>query len=192
VTEEKLLTSLMILSTKKQLAFGLLIIQRMLPDLIAFSNETGFEDSCYLQTKDAAWRAIEGAPIDKMLGELCIRNAPDTEEYANTLTSYALNTTLAISDIVKFCGDGQLTHITSIVSLAHDSVDLYLSTLEPSPISSPFGAEDNQHPLMQKERQQEREDIEFLSNLPNDMDGEAIAVLKGRATLQNPLLPLSS
>jgi len=37
--------------------FGLLLFERMLPSLIAFSKDTGFDHSCYLRAKDAAWSA---------------------------------------------------------------------------------------------------------------------------------------
>jgi uncharacterized protein YjaG (DUF416 family) len=96
--KEKSLISIASLSPKKQLAFALLVFERMLPSLVAFSKGTGFDDSCYLQAKDAAWAALENAPVDESLNVECRRGAPDTEEYRHELTSFALDAALAMSD----------------------------------------------------------------------------------------------
>ena len=178
-------------SASKQLAFALLIFERMLPSLIAFSADTGFDDSCYLQAKDAAWAALQNGPVDRSLNQACLQSAPDTEKFSHDLTSYALNAALAMSDIVEFTLDGRSDHITYVSTLARDSIHLYLSSLEPSLISS--AEEDRriaQHPLMQRELRQEEEDIKFISVLPDRFDRHAISILKARAGAQYPLLPL--
>src|SRR5258708_28812672 len=95
---EKALISVLTLSPKKQLAFALLLFERMLPSLIAFSKDTGFDDSCYLRAKDAAWSALQNGGGDQALNEACITSAPDTEECSHQLTYYPLNAALAISD----------------------------------------------------------------------------------------------
>ncbi len=190
IGEEKPLVSTVGLSPKKQLAFALLVFERMLPSLIAFSKDTGFDDSCYLQAKDAAWAALQNSAIDQALNEVCIRSAPDTEKYSHELTSYALNAALAMSDIVEFTLDGRSDHIAYVSALARDSVHLYLSSLEPSIVSSP--EEDSRiagHPLMQQERRREEEDIRFLSGLPDQFDSKTIWALKARANTQSLLLP---
>ena len=71
--EEKSLVSVATLSPKKQLAFALLVFERMLPSLIAFSKDTGFDDSCYLQAKDAAWAALQNGVVEQALNQACIR-----------------------------------------------------------------------------------------------------------------------
>ncbi|MGH9500091.1 MAG: DUF416 family protein [Terriglobales bacterium] len=190
IGEEKSLGSLKSLSPKKQLAFALLVFERMLPSLIAFSKGTGFDDSCYLQAKDAAWAALQNSSVDQALNQACIRNAPDTEKFSHELISYALNTALAMSDIVEFTLDGRADHIAYVSTLAQDSVHLYLSSLEPSVVSSP--EEDSRiasHPLMQQERHREEEDIRFLSGLPEQFDSKTVAAVKTRASTQAPLLP---
>jgi uncharacterized protein YjaG (DUF416 family) len=191
IGEEQSPVRLTTLSPKKQLAFALLIFERMLPSLIAFSNDTGFDESCYLQAKDAAWTALENSAVDQALNEACIRSAPDTEKFSHELTSYALNAALAMSDIVEFTLDGCADHIAYVSTLARDSVHLYLSSLEPSIVSS--SEEDGKiagHPLMQQEQFREEEDIRFLSGLPDHLDGEAVSALRARARAQAPLLPL--
>lgn len=192
ISEDKSLVSIASLSPKKQLAFALLVFERMLPSLIAFSKDTAFDDSCYLQAKDAAWAALHNSTIDQALNQACINGAPDTEKFSHELTSYALNAALAMSDIVEFTLDGRSDHIAYVSTLARDSVHLYLSSLEPSLVSS--AEEDNriaQHPLMQQEQRREEDDIKFLSGLPDQFDENVISTLKARASTQAPLLPLA-
>ncbi len=189
---EKALISVLTLSPKKQLAFALLLFERMLPSLIAFSKDTGFDDSCYLRAKDAAWSALKNGAVDQALGQACIRSAPDTEEFSHELTSYALDAALAMSDIVEFTLDSNPDHITYVSTLAHDSLHLYLSSLEPSVVSSPEkDSRIGSHPLMQQEQRREEEDIRFLSELPDQFDEDAILALRARASTQPPLLPLA-
>jgi uncharacterized protein YjaG (DUF416 family) len=193
VGEEKALASLSTLSHKKQIAFALLIFERMLPSLIAFSKDTGFDDSCYLQARDAAWGALQNNAINQSLNEGCLDNAPDTEVFSHALTSYALNAALAMRDIVEFILDRRVDHIAYILTLATDSVYLYLSSLSPSVLSS--SAEDKRiaaHPLMQDELRRRETDIRFLAGLPNHLDDETVLALRDRADTQAPLLPAPS
>jgi uncharacterized protein len=192
VGEEKSLVSVATLSPKKQLAFVLLVFERMLPSLIAFSKDTGFDDSCYLQAEDTAWAALQNSAVDQALNETCIRNAPDTEKFSHELTSYALNAALAMSEIVEFTLNFRADHIANVSTLARDSIYLYLSSLEKSVVSSP--EEDKKiagHSLMHQEQRREQEDIRFLSGLPDQFDQNAISNLKARARAQTPLLPLA-
>jgi uncharacterized protein YjaG (DUF416 family) len=192
IGEKESLVSVSALSPKKQLAFALLLFERMLPSLIAFSKDTGFNESCYLRAKDAAWAALQNGPVDQALSQACIRSAPDTEEFSHGLTSYALNAALAMSDIVEFTLDGRTDHIAYVLTLVQDSLHLYLGSLEPSVASSP--GKDSRiasHPLMQQEQCREEEDIRFLSGLPDQFDKNLISTLKARASTQAPLLPLA-
>jgi hypothetical protein len=187
------LVSVSAFSPKKQLAFALLLFERMLLSLIRFSKDTGFDHTCYLRAKDAAWSALQNGAVDEALNQACIRSAPDTEEFSHELTSHALNAALVMSDIVEFTLDSSPDHIAYVSTLAHDSLDLYLSSLEPSVVSSP---ENNSriagHPLIQQEQRREEEDIRFLSGLPDQFDNNAVSALRARASTQAPLLPVAT
>lgn len=193
IGEENTPVSMTGLSPKKQLAFALLVFERMLPSLIAFSKDTGFDDSCYLHAKDAAWAALEDAPIDQSLNGACRRGAPDTEEYRHELTSFALDAALAMSDIMEFASDGRADHIASVSSRAGESVYLYLNGLDDSVVTTPEKVgQIASHPLMQEERRREEADIRFLANLPEQFNDETIRSLRARADAQTSLLPLAS
>lgn len=193
VRQEKVSVALMSLTKKKQLAFALLVFERMLPSLIAFSKGTVRDVSCYLRAREAAWAALQNgtdSTDNQSLNEACIKNAPDTEDFSHELTSYALNAALTMSDILEFIMDSRTDHITYISTLATDSVHLYLSGLEPSIVTSPGQAEKiAAHPLMQQELRQQEEDTRFLSRLPDHFDDQTIAALRARAGTQLPLLP---
>jgi len=192
IGNDKSQVSVATLPRKKQLAFALLVFERMLPSLVAFSKDTGFDDSCYLQAKDAAWAALQNGPVVRSLSEVCLRGAPDTEEYSHELTSYALNAALVMNDIMEFTQDGCTDHIKSILTLAGDSAYLYLSSLEDSLVSSP--EENNRiasHPLVQEEYRREEDDIGFLVSLPEQFNDETILSLRARADTQAPLLPVT-
>jgi uncharacterized protein len=190
ISEEKSPTSISSLPPKKQLAFALLIFERMLPNLTAFSKDTGFDDSCYLQGKNAAWASLQNGVIDKALNQACIRSAPDTEKFSHELTSHALNAALAMSDILEFTVDHRVDHITYIATLATDSVHLYLSSLSPSVVSFPLEEKKiAEHTLMRQELGRQEEDIKFLAGLPDHFDSNTVALVRARANAQAPLLP---
>lgn len=68
-----LVTALETLSPKKQLAFALLIFERMLPSMTAFSRNTGFDGSCYLQARHAAWKALQNHTVDPALDQAAFK-----------------------------------------------------------------------------------------------------------------------
>jgi hypothetical protein len=192
IDKENNLVSISSLSPKKQLAFALLVFERMLPGLVGFSRGTGFDYSCYLQAKDAAWATLQNGPVDRSLSEACLSGAPDPDDYSHELVSYALNAALAMNDIIGFTQDGRVDHIKRISMLAGDSVYLYLGSLVDSVVSSP--EEDSRiasHPLMQEEHRREEADIKFLADLPEQLSDETILFLRARAGTQPPLLPLA-
>jgi hypothetical protein len=189
VTYEEILEFSSTLTPQKRLAFGLLIFERMLPELIAFSKETSFDASCLLLAKDAAWNAIQNVLIDENLREACAHDIPDTEKFSHPLTSYALNAALAINELLEYAHDNRMNHLARVSSLAQDSLDLYLSSLEPSVLSLP--EEDGKHfynPLMKRERHQEQDDITFLYSLPDRLDDETLSTISARARTSAPLL----
>lgn len=182
--------SLTSLSPNHQLVFALLIFDRMLPGLLAFCRETGLDCSPYIGAKDMAWRALQNGPVDLALRRVCVESAPDTEQFSQPLTSHALNTALAMGEILEFASDWKEDHIENIRKLVRDSVYLYLSTIEPSLISSPSEVKRiSEHSLMLREEQKEDEDISFLWSVPT-LDGETISSLKRRAAAQSPVFPV--
>jgi hypothetical protein len=215
--QEQTLDSLKPLSPKKQLAFALLVFQRLLPGLTAFCKETGRDDSCFLQASEAAWQALqkrqEGS-VYESFKEVCLENTPDTEDSSTVLVSDALNAAAVMINIMEFILQNRIGHLASILTLARESVAMYVDTPDPSPLSPCEGdwlktgalrryagqsflswPEKERliaaHPLMQRELRQEEEDIKFLAGLPERLDDEMIAILRARANSQPPTIPFS-
>jgi uncharacterized protein len=192
IRNDKFQISVATLSRKQQLAFALLVFERMLPSLVTFSKDTGFEDACYLEAKEAAWNTLQNGPVDRSIINACLRSVPDTEDYSHELTSYALNAALAVNEIIEFTQDGRGEHITNVSNLAGDSLYLYLISLEDSVVSSP--EEDISifsHSLMQEEYRREEADISFVASLPEQLSEEAILSLRKRADTHVSLVPLT-
>jgi hypothetical protein len=180
------------LSRKKQLAFALLILERMVPDLIAFSKEVGFDVSCHLNAKNAAWRVLEDDdPINPSLRDTCLGQVPDTEAFSHELTSQALNAALTAVSILEFVQDGRADHLAYISTLATDSIDLYLNGLGDRILDDPDDWTVMTNPLMQSELHRQESDIIFLSTLSDKFDHRTLAVLRARAKSQPQLLPTS-
>lgn len=190
VDSEKTLPSITSFSKTKQLAFALLIFERMVPSLAAFAKDTGFDDSCYLKGRNEAWAALRNGYVEPSLSETCLKSAPDTENFTHELTSFALNAALAMSEILEFIADGETRHITYISTLAIDSVDFYVGGLDPSPVYTPeLERKIAAHPLMHREQRQQEEDARFLSEHPDRFDKKIISGLRARARSQVPLIP---
>jgi hypothetical protein len=184
------------LSPKKQLAYALLVFERMLPRMAAFCKDTGTGYSSCSQARDVAWCDMEAGgkrrTLYRSLSKACLKNAPDTEDFTHEMTSDALNAFLTMSEIMAFMLDGSLDHIVNISTLATDSVDLYLAHLEPGLVTTK-DSEDwiASHPLMQQELQREKEDIKFLATLPDHFDHETISALRARSSSQPSIVPLT-
>ena len=188
--------SLAKLSKKKQLAFALLLLGRMLPLLLSFSKRTGFDVSHYLSGKTALWSALlEGDPnVDanwSSLRRMCLKGAPDTEKYVGELASHALNATLMTASILNFAEKRRLEDIAEAVGWARDSIDLHIQSLENSAVSSSDLSTSISHPLMKAEFERQNRDIEFLLNLPEIITGSRASKLLSRAESQSPLIPIA-
>jgi Protein of unknown function (DUF416) len=133
---------------------------------------------------------LQNSPADPALSQACIQNAPDTDKFSDELTSYALNATLAMSEIMEFSSDNRTDHLAQVSTLARDSIDAYLSSLEPGIASTP--EEDARiacHPLVQQEQGKEEDDIEFLSELPDELNDEVVAFWAIRALTPEAAIP---
>ncbi|MGA2889741.1 MAG: hypothetical protein ABSE51_16970 [Terracidiphilus sp.] len=90
IDEEEPPVSVSVLLPKKQLAFALLVFERMLPSLITFSKSTGLDDSYCLQAREASWSVLQSEKqdaLDASLVDTCLKGAPNTEDYSHELTS---------------------------------------------------------------------------------------------------------
>ena len=194
VDEKNLVALLTTLPQKKQLAFALLIFERLLPRMTVFCEDAGVDYSCCLGAQDAAWSALKTnskrSALYRSSNQACLKNAPDTEDFTHDRTSDALNAFLTASEIMQFALDGSFDHVAFVSTLAKDSVYLYLASLEPALVTTRQEVDRiSSHPFMQQELRRQEEDIKFLTALPGQFDEEIVSVIRARASSQPPILP---
>lgn len=194
LSHKALLKPLLAMSQSQRLAFGLLILERLFPYLLAFAAAENLDASMHRKAKDFLWEALLSPPdmsTLRLLREECIAHAPDTEDYSHGSVSDALNAALVIAELLDFLETGHESHIINTVQLVKDSVYLYVSSFEYDE-----GVDHKERinrigksPLMQAEIQRQKEDLEFISKLPPCLAGRDIAILERRAKEPPTLLP---
>ena len=158
----------------KQIIFLLVICQRMIPNFRAFSRETGFTGEQILNSLlNKAWNNLSaGIIFDNLSKEADIAEslAPDTEDFDSILVSSALDAAVATSLLMKSFCDGETNTIVTGAALIRDSVDMYVQVIEDmDPNSVDIEMQILSHELMQNELRLQREAIEFLSSITDDI-----------------------
>lgn len=165
----------------KQLVFLLIVCQRLLPSFRAFAAEIGFQGKGQLDDLlSKAWNSLlNGISSTDFSSEATLAEslAPDTEEFDTVLVSSALDATIATSLLMKAFSDQQIDTIIEAVTLIRDSVDMYVQELEDMDPTD-LALEQNilGHELMQRELRRQREDLEFLGTLDDDISLSMLAV----------------
>ena len=180
------------LSKDQNLAFGLLLCERMMPALSRFARHTSFNDSIYQGCLNNAWRHFAGNTSPSNYGELaeaCLNGAPDTEEFDHPLTSAALNTALSVGAAMSFLADYDVDHLVEAAGLARDTAALYAQSVKAAPPRSLGFKEVMEHPIVQQELRRQADDVRFLQSLPKDISQEMIQLIKERAEQASALLP---
>jgi uncharacterized protein YjaG (DUF416 family) len=184
--------SLKLLSKDKQLAFILLLCERMVPALRRFANDVNFNDSIFRKCLDISWRHLDGEISISNYSELaakCLNEAPDTEVFDHSLTSAALNAALAVGEMMEFLADHSIDHLLAAAGLARDTTALYAQSIEAMPPNSLGFNDIMDHPLIKKELWRQAEDLEFLKSLPTDNPRQMIPLIKEHAGKAPALLP---
>jgi uncharacterized protein YjaG (DUF416 family) len=182
------------LPRRKQLAFALLTLERVLPCLVPFSERTGFDVSVYMKAEAMVWSTLahQKLPVEdtlaSSLGQECLRSAPDTEHYTDELVSHALNAALSVVAVLEFIQRGSVDQILEITDLVRDSVDFYIGSFDDSLVTESGTAKLDSHPMLLAEQRLQMQDVDFLIALPPDFKADA---LKKRVTANGSLLPLT-
>jgi uncharacterized protein YjaG (DUF416 family) len=164
----------------KQLAFMLVLCERMIPAMDQFASETGHDGSIFRECMEKAWDHLEGnggPPGWRKLAKQCLRYTPDTEDFDHPLTSEALDAALAIEAMMSLLADGDINHAIEACGLARDT--------------AAFCAPENdgEDLLVQQELQQQMKDLQFLQSLPASISRDVIPLIKQHAAQTPALLP---
>ena len=171
------------LSDSKQLAFILLLCERMMPAFSKFSEDTKFDMSCYRKSVDIAWAYLaENTNLEQceQISEACCECVPDTEEFDHALTSAALNAALAVGSLMAFLSERNVDRIVEAAGLARDTLALQVQSVEAAQPLSLTSDELVKHPLMQQEARRQADDLMFLASLPDHIGQKEVYLLKAR------------
>jgi uncharacterized protein YjaG (DUF416 family) len=181
------------LSMPRQLAFALLLCERMMPGLRRFSKDTSYSILLYEKGLELGWRHLVGESTRDECDELsdrCLQQAPHTEDFTHGLVSAALNAALSIALLMKHVIDTDVDHIVEIASLAKDTADLYVQhIIAIKLITSTSEDAILGHPVLQKELGRQREDFEFLASAPGGEAAKFEAAVRERARGASPVIP---
>lgn len=153
----------------KRVAFMGSCCERMLPNYLTFSSETGYGDVTQLNRGLAeVWRWVETnqAPNDvDALVQACEQQGPDTAEFRSIYTSAALDAANSIATTLEALGEATEDRAIEVASLARDTIDLFVqqwNDLDPN--DSEIERRIVESPLMQSELKMQRQCLERLSD----------------------------
>ncbi len=151
---ESKLTSL---DQKGQIAFGAACCERMIPNYSAFSQECEWGDVTILRNAlDQIWSHIEEKTLleEKIetLSNLCVKCAPDLDDFRSLLAGHAQNAALSICAVFDYLLTKESERIAQVSAFSVDTVDSHVQEIESmSPSDSDFEKKIRNHPLMEAE-----------------------------------------
>ena len=171
------------LDERRQLAFGAVCCERLLPNYEAFSRDAGWGDVAPLRhALDRIWDYLGGANLgaeeaDAAL-EACEVVVPDSEDHASPYVTAAQDACFAVCALYDFVLDPQSDHIADVTRFATDSVDLYVQEIEQMRPDDPqLEQKIAGHQLMQRELAQQKRDLDAISAHPS-VDATFLVVLR--------------
>lgn len=165
---EKLKSRLKKMTDKKQLTFGILCCERLLPNYSAFVTDTGWGDNELIRgVLDFVWSYLDDEKVNpktiRTLIDQCESAIPDSEDFDSLLTSFAQDACFAICNLLDYLMISNTEKIVLTASYAIDSVDLYVQELEGIlPADPDLEQKILSHELMQRELAQQDKDLSLI------------------------------
>ena len=190
--EDTLRQDLSMLPDKKQLAFALLVCERMMPGFSKFARETRFNIDFYRRCLEGIWHYLEGAGVSHLdlvaSSKKCLDDAPDTEEFDHHLTSAALNAALSIAATMSFLIAHSVDRLIEAARFAYDKAFLYAQPLDLAPHRSMNLKQIVEQPPVQDELRRQADDLAYLKSLPKNNSNELVDLIRERIA-NTPALP---
>jgi uncharacterized protein len=172
------------LSPRGRIVFLLSCAERLAPNYSAFSTHHGWGDAGALQQAlELGWRYLFGQKVDA--GEVhrclarCEAATPDTEDFDSEYVSSGLDAIVCCAFVLELLIEDNSQKVVEGASLARDTVDMHIQEAESLHPQDPALEEKIfRHPLMQRELQRQREDLEMLTQI--DLAGDDIEELSRR------------
>jgi len=127
---KQLATQLASLEPKARIDFGLDIARRLLPDYLNFYQEYQWGNPEVLKRSIDYITYASGDEVDELIVNGLMDELdliiPDTEEFGDFLTSYAINAACSIWELLEYLIDNDQTHLMHMSSLVTDTIDFKL------------------------------------------------------------------
>ena len=120
------------LSNRSKILFATLTCDILYPHYVAFQNQTNWgNDRPLLKGIGLLYKYVINSnsffpnDIKQLISEI-ERVTPDTEDFENPLTSFALNACTAVINSLQFLVDQDTKSVINVVTYARDTVDLFI------------------------------------------------------------------
>jgi Protein of unknown function (DUF416) len=196
IMSEEAVAHLLSFSSRKKLAFLVLLYERMIPELRSFCLAESRDFSIFQEAREDFWKSLADANSLTSWAQLTqdiLDATPSTEDFGGLEVSFALNASLLAAETAAFIADGKDEHIVDGTRYAFDSLDFKVRVpVEEKGVYGyglALGDYVRAHPLVTRERQVEEEDVSFLTTLPDGQwPADIVAILHRRADSQRGLL----
>ena len=179
----KLKKQLRKLDSKKQLIFGIICCEKMLPNYLAFQKDTGWGDIAPIRKAlDYVWMFILNKPVDfqeiEKITLLCESVAPSSDDFTSLYVTLAQNTCFAVCSLLDYLLISNVDKIVQVATYAIDSIDLYIQETENLKSTDPLLEQKIlKHLLMQRELRQQKESLNTVE-LITSIDEASLTELK--------------
>jgi len=153
------------LDSGKQLAFGAVTCERLLPNYASFQKHPGWGDVALLRKAlDFVWSSIGSESIDAQVVRSITASieaaTPDSEDYETVYADLARDACLCVLNLLGFLSEKDVDKIIYAVTYATDSVDLYVQEIESLDPNDPeLEQKILNHRLMQRELVQQEKNL---------------------------------
>ncbi|WP_423682130.1 DUF416 family protein [Undibacterium sp. WLHG33] len=158
------------LAAQWQLAFGASCCERLLPNYLAFNIDAKWGNFAPIrEALDLVWSSLEGHAYDRdtvqKLITICENVAPDSEDFTSLYVSFAQDACFSVCGLLDFLLKNDVKEIVQAATYAMSSVDLFVQELENMRPNDPdLELKILSHPLMQRELEKQRVDLERITN----------------------------
>ena len=150
------------IDVNKQLIFGLLCTERMIPNYKMFINETRSPDgtSDLIMALDKLWVASSNENLDlafdiEKIKEIVMKAIPDADEYSESkYISSAIDAGSALYNCILFVENHDINKIFEIQDMIQDTIALYFPLIRTDEIKT--------HPLYIQEINRQFKDLEVI------------------------------
>ena len=171
------------LDSKRQIAFGAICCERLLPNYLAFQKDAGWGDiNPIRKALDLVWFYLNGETRNiqeiKDLTDSCESVAPSSDDFESLYVTSAQDACFAVCCLLDYLLENDVGKIVQVATYATDSVDLYVQEIENMAPNDPeLEQKILTHQLMQKELTQQEENLKAIEQA-SALDSNFLAQLK--------------